>query len=481
VTYSPNVVQNNVEALESLALQKGLNFVMVEPRLTRNDKAGTVDVTFAIVKGQRAFVERIDIEGNTTTLDSVIRRQFGTVEGDPLNPREIARAAERIRALGFFSDVAVSTEPGTAPDQDVVKVAVTEQPTGSLALGATYGLSSGFGVNIGFNETNFLGRGQGLVVNVQTGSSDVNSRIEFTEPAFLGRDLTLGFSAAYTTAKHSNAGFDTRVVSLSPSLAFPVSDFGRLQLSYRLASESVSNVDRHVDAAVGPPVVDAADGSSQILIDEESTKVSSSLGYVYTWDDRKTGLHPKGGVMVQFGQDFNGIGGEVRYVNTSAKALAETKVMNDDVTLRATVEGGVISTFGGYTSRATDRFFNAGGMRGFEPNGIGPRDLTADNKDALGGNLYAALHLESEFPLGLPEEYGMNGGLFLDVGSVWGLNNIAGTGGPVDDSMKLRSVVGFALFVKSPIGPLRFDFTRALKKESYDKEQTFNFVISAKF
>ncbi len=481
VTYSPNVVQNNVDALESLALKKGLNFVMVEPRLNRNDRDGTVDVTFAIVKGQRAFVERIDIEGNTTTLDSVIRRQFATVEGDPMNPREIARAAERIRALGYFSDVAITSEPGSTPDQDVVKVAVTEQPTGSLALGATYGLNSGFGINIGYSETNFLGRGQGLTVNVQTGSSDVNSRIEFTEPAFLGRDLTLGFAAGYTTSSHSNAHYDTRVISLQPSLSFPVSDFGRLRLNYRVASERVYNVDRHVDASVGPPVVVASKGSSQILIDEEGSGLVSSLGYSYSWDDRKTGLHPKGGVMVSFGQDFAGIGGDVKYVNTSVRALAETKVLHDDVTLRATVEGGVVSTFGGYTSRATDRYFSAGSMRGFEPNGMGPRDLGAENKDALGGNMYAALHLESEFPLGLPEEYGINGGLFMDIGSVWGLTNTSGTGGAVDDSMKLRSVVGFALFVKSPLGPLRFDFTHALQKQSYDKEQTFNFIISAKF
>ncbi|OZA00866.1 MAG: hypothetical protein B7Y02_18115, partial [Rhodobacterales bacterium 17-64-5] len=180
VTYNPAVIQTNVEAMESLALKKGLNFITVEPRVTRNDRDGTVDVVFAIVKGQRAFVERIDIEGNTTTLDSVIRRQFRTVEGDPLNPREIAQAAERIRALGFFSDVQVSQAPGNAPDQDVVKVNVTEAPTGSLTLGATYGLKNGFGITVGFSESNFLGRGQGLTVNIQTGTSSLDSRIEFS-------------------------------------------------------------------------------------------------------------------------------------------------------------------------------------------------------------------------------------------------------------------------------------------------------------
>lgn len=482
VTYSPNVVQINVDAMESLALKKGLNFVMVEPRLTRNDRDGTVDVTFAIVKGQRAFVERIDIEGNTTTLDSVIRRQFATVEGDPMNPREIARAAERIRALGFFSDVSVTAEPGSAPDQDVVKVAVAEQPTGSLSLGATYGLSSGFGLSVGFSEANFLGRGQGLTLNVQTGSSNIDSRLSFSEPAFLGRDLTFGFDAAYRTTSHQDSNYDTSVSSISPSLSFPVSDFGRLRLAYRVASEGVLNVDKPDPGSLVPPVVLPTTGASQILIDEEGTKLASTLGYSYSWDDRYSGLHPKGGVMVQFGQDFSGLGGDVKLINTSAKALAETKLLGDAVTVRATVEGGVVTTFGSYTSRATDRYFTAGTMHGFEPMGMGPRDLGADGKDALGGNFFAALHLEGEFPLGLPEEYGMTGGMFMDVGSIWGLDKTVGTGSAVvDDSMRLRSVVGLSLFVKTPLGPLRFDFSRALKKETYDKEQNFNFTISTKF
>lgn len=466
VTYNPAVIQTNVEAMESLALKKGLNFITVEPRVTRNDRDGTVDVVFAIVKGQRAFVERIDIEGNTTTLDSVIRRQFRTVEGDPLNPREIAQAAERIRALGFFSDVQVSQAPGNAPDQDVVKVNVTEAPTGSLTLGATYGLKNGFGITVGFSESNFLGRGQGLTVNIQTGTSSLDSRIEFSEPAFLGRDLQFSFAASYAKTNQKNANYNTRVSSVSPALAFPVSDFGSLRLDYRLANQEL---------------LDVSTSSSTILQAERGAVLSSGLGYNYTWDDRKSGLHPNGGVMVQFGQSFAGLGGVAKMANTSVRALAETKVMNGDVTLRVSFEGGAVSTFGGYKSRVTDRFLNAGGLRGFEPNGIGPRDLGAANRDALGGNYFAVAHLESEFPLGLPEEYGMTGGAFVDVGSVWGLASTTGSAGTVDDKMHLRSVVGLSLFWTTPIGPLRFNFTHAIKKESYDKEQTFDFVISTKF
>ena len=457
--YSPNTVQNTVEALETIALQNGLNFVTVDPRLTRNDAAGTVDVAFVLIKGERAFVERIDIEGNTTTLDQVIRRQFRTVEGDPLNRRDIAQAAERIRALGFFTDVAVTQAPGNSPDSAVVKVEVQEEPTGTLTLGAAYGKASGIGLNIGYSERNFLGRGQGLTVNIQSGADNVDSRIDFTEPALLGRNLSLGLSASYGTTEHpNNANYDTVIATFSPSLTFPIAANTKLRLNYRLTSENISNVD----------------GTSTLLAAEVGQKLSSSLGYTVTWDTRGTGLNPKGGSLLQFGQDFAGLAGDVQAVSTNFRALTETKVLNDEVTLRFSLEGGAVTSLGGDTTRVVDRFSGIGKIRGFEVRGLGPRE----NDEALGGNLFAVAKLESEFPLGLPEEYGITGGAFVDLGSVWGLDQtVAG----VDDGFRLRSVAGVSLLWNTPIGPLRFDFTKALKKESYDREQTFDFTISTKF
>ena len=105
--YSPNVIDINIARLERRALELGFNFVRADPRVTRNDRDLTLDVTFELTRGARIFVERIDIEGNSTTLDRVIRRQFKVVEGDPFNPREIRNSAERIRALGYFGNAGV--------------------------------------------------------------------------------------------------------------------------------------------------------------------------------------------------------------------------------------------------------------------------------------------------------------------------------------------------------------------------------------
>jgi outer membrane protein insertion porin family len=464
-TYSPLLIDNNITRMETLALKKGLNFIRVEPRITRNDRDQAVDIEFAIVRGERIFVERIDIEGNTTTLDQVIRRQFRTVEGDPFNPREIRQAAERIRALGFFADAQVNADQGSAADQVVVNVDVEEQPTGSLSFGLTYSVSSGTGFNIGFSETNFLGRGQALSVAVSTASDNQNSSFSFTEPALLGRDLSFTIGAFYRTSESDFSVYDTRNIGFSTGIGFPLGEQSNLDLRVGFAEDKISNYT----------------GDSPILIAEAArgALTTFSLGYTYEYDNRITGLNPKGGVLLRFGQDFAGLGGDNEYIETTALALAETRVFNEEVTLRAIFEGGAVTSLGGNISRVTDRYFGNGKIRGFEPNGIGPRDLGATNDDALGGNLFAVARFEADFPLGLPEEYGITGGTFFDVGSVWSLDNT--NGGAVDDSLNLRATLGLSVFWTTPIGPLRFNFSRAVQKEDYDKEQTFDLTISTKF
>jgi outer membrane protein insertion porin family len=304
-------------------------------------------------------------------------------------------------------------------------------------------------------------------VNVQSGTDNVDSVIDFTDPAFIGRDVAFGFGATLSQSTHNNANYDTRNMSLSPSIAFPLSDVSRLRVGYTLSDDEVLNVD-------DPE-------SSAILLAEEGQRLTSRVGYSFSYDNRLSGLNPVGGVLFRFGQDLAGLGGDTTYVDTTFAALAQTKVANEQVEVRAILEGGVLTSLDGYTSTATERYFANGKIRGFGPNGLGPRDLGADNEDALGGNIYAVAHLETDFPLGIPEEYGVTGGAFVDVGSVWGLDNIAGTAGDVDDSFQVRSVVGLTIYWKTPIGPLRLNFTHALQKEDYDEEQTFDLTIATKF
>ncbi len=470
VTYSPTIIESNIARLENLALKKSLNFVSIEPRITRNERDQSLDIEFAITNGPRIFVERIDIEGNTTTLDEVIRREFRAAEGDPFNPREVRRAAERIRALGFFKDAKVEAEQGSAADQVIVNVDVEEQPTGSLTFGATYGADSGIGFSGGFTETNFLGRGQTVGASLETAADSKSGSLSFIEPAFLGRDLSFSVGIDYAETNYDNSFYNTRNASIGFGIGFPVGESSRLQLNYKLAETAVRSVDAN---------------SSKILKDEElvGAQFASSVGYAFEYDTRSSGINPDGGLLLRFSQDFAGLGGDSRYILTNGLALAERRVMNDDVTVRAVFEGGMINMVKG-NSRVTERFFGSGKIRGFEGNGLGPRDLLAVNQDALGGNMFAVARLEAEFPIGLPDEYKIKGGAFVDVGSVWSLDNV--NGGPaganlVDDSANLRAAVGVSLFWDTPIGPLRFNFSRAVKKQTYDKERKFDLTISSKF
>ncbi|GAA6207355.1 outer membrane protein assembly factor BamA [Cognatishimia sp. WU-CL00825] len=475
VTYSPSLVENDIARLERLAIRQGLDFVRIEPRISRNDRDLTLDVEFAIVRGPRVFVERIDIEGNTTTLDRVVRHQFKTVEGDPFNPREIREAAERIRALGFFSTAEVNARQGSTPDRVVVDVDVAEKPTGSLSFGGTYSTDNGIGLVAGFTERNFLGRGQLLSFSLST-SPDVNDyQLRFVEPAFLGRDVAVGFNAAFQDQGFSQARFENTVGEFQPFISFATGENGQLQLRYTLDA---------VDMVV--PTASAIPGSA---LDTEAGRgqlVNSSFGYSYSYDTRRGGLNPDAGVLLEFAQDFAAAGSDVSYIRSTAKAVGQTKIFNGDVTLRATLEGGVLTTPNNDT-RAHHRFtLGSSQMRGFSPYGIGPREVgtgatTVD--DGLGGKFFAVARFEAEFPIGLPEEYGISGGVFYDIGSLWGVDgstSVAGSSILYSDA-KIRQVIGLSIFWSTPVGPLQFNFSKALQKEAFDREQTFNLTIQTEF
>ncbi|KMK67664.1 outer membrane protein assembly factor BamA [Puniceibacterium sp. IMCC21224] len=467
VVYSPNQVDNEIARLERLAIRKGLSFVRVEPRVTRNDRDLTLDVEFLLTRGPRIFVERIDIEGNTTTLDRVIRRQFKVVEGDPFNPREIRESAERIRALGFFSNAEVEAREGSSPQQVIVDVNVEEQSTGSLSFGGSYSSSSGFGLAIEFRERNFLGRGQGLSLGFNTGTDNRSYTFTFSEPAVLGRDLKLGIGLSYEETDQDNAEYDTAIGRFSPSLTFPLAENSELSVRYSAKFSEISNPSSDIGALV---TAEAALG--QVW--------DSSVGYTYSYDTRRTGLDPNAGVLLEFGQDFGGLGGDTTFIKTNVRAVAQKLIWNEEVTIRATLEAGALNYSQG-KSRVTDRFFmGTSVMRGFEYGGIGPREYgPGDIDDALGGNLFAVARFEAEFPLGLPEEYGISGGVFYDVGSLWGLDNT--NSNVLYEDFSARHVIGFSLFWDTAIGPLRFNFSEALVKEKHDKPQSFELTVSTQF
>ncbi|WP_297776298.1 outer membrane protein assembly factor BamA [uncultured Roseovarius sp.] len=465
VVYSPTLVENSIARMERLAIKNGVDFLRVEPRITRNDRDLTLNVEFALQRGPRIFVERIDIEGNTTTLDRVIRRQFDQAEGDPFNPRSIQQAATRIRALGYFKEVDVNAREGSRPDQVVIETDVEEQTTGTVSVGASFSTNSGLGISLGFSERNFIGRGQRLTAQILATADSINYNLGFVEPAFLGRDVALGLDFSFQETESDNSLFDTAIGTFRPSLTFPTGENTRLGVYYNASYEDMSDYQ----------------GTSGILLDEinQGALWTSSVGYNFNYDTRESGLNPNAGVLLSFGQEFAGLGGDNDYIKTTARLVGQTTVINEDVTLRAILEGGAIEFSGGQSSRFLNRF-GSQVIRGFEPNGMGP----IEDDELLGGDYFAALKFEAEFPLGLPDEYGITGGAFYDIGSIWGIGNrgsVAPGNTLSSTGFKARHVVGFSIFWSSPFGPIRMNFSNALKKEPGDIEQQFDLTVRTEF
>ncbi|WP_135504801.1 outer membrane protein assembly factor BamA [Roseovarius aestuariivivens] len=465
VVYSPTLVENSIARMERLGIKQGVDFLRVEPRITRNDRDLTLDVEFLLTRGPRVFVERIDIEGNTTTLDRVIRRQFDVVEGDPFNPRQVREAAERIRALRYFETADVNAREGSRPDQVVVDVDVEETTTGSLTFGGSYSSDAGFGLTLGFSERNFLGRGQRVTANIAASAETANYNLVFAEPAFLGRDVEFSLQTSLIETDGNNSFYDTVIGGFRPQLTFPVAENSRLSLYYSL---TYSEMDDY------PSV---ANGGNSVLLRAESNQgglYGSAIGYRFTYDTRRTGLNPNAGVLVDVGAEYGGLGGDLEYLKTTARLIGQTRVLNEEVTLRATLEGGTIDFLDDRNTRAVDRFTSQV-MRGFASNGMGP----VQNGEHLGGNFFAVAKFDAEFPLGLPEEYGVSGGAFYDVGAIWNLDNTFG--GVQSSSFRARHVIGLSLFWESPFGPLRMNFSEALQKEPGDIERQFDITVRTDF
>ena len=240
-TYSPVSLQSAVTQLEEKLQARGFEFVRVKPVVNRNINNLTLDFDLVFEKGDRLYIERIDISGNIATLDRVLRRQFFTVEGDPFNPREIKAAADRIRGLGLFSETDVTTLSGSTNSQVVINAKVVEKPTGSLTFGAGYSSQAGLGLLVEYGERNFLGRGQSLSFAVKTGKDDQLYELSFFEPMFLRNDLGFGLNLSVEDTNRQNAAYDTGDLLFQPFVTYPLGERSKIKIDYSISQTDLSN------------------------------------------------------------------------------------------------------------------------------------------------------------------------------------------------------------------------------------------------
>ncbi|MGQ3376054.1 MAG: outer membrane protein assembly factor BamA [Caulobacteraceae bacterium] len=475
--YESDKIESAVDALTFAAGSAGYAFVEIDPEYTANPETDTVDVTFRVREGQRVYVDRINIIGNTRTLDNVVRREMMLSEGDAFNRTLLERSRNNLRGLGFFKDVTVEEARGSAPDRSVVNVTVQEQPTGELSVGAGFSSVDSFVLNLGITERNFRGRGQNVVARVEWGSLRQQIDFRFTEPKFLGRDLRAGFDAFHSRYDLSEySSYDYRSTGGGLRLSYPLNGYTLLSTRYFLKSDEI----------IVPSNYCAVGGSgSTALCDQVGSFLNSSAGYTLLVDRRNDPLRPTRGWTGSLRQDFAGIGGDVNYVKTEADLSAYWGISPEWI-VTATASTGYVTGWGGDPIRINDRFFKGGNsFRGFETAGMGPRDLLTT--DALGGNFYAIGSLELTVPNYLPEEYGIRTSLFADVGTLGVLDDrytVTSTGATdpnIVDELALRASAGVSIHWRSPMGPIRFDISKVLGKEDYDKTESFRFSTSTQF
>jgi outer membrane protein insertion porin family len=537
--YRGQAIEQTIDALTYAAGVAGYAFVDIRPIVVADPETRKVDITFVVDEGPRVYINRINIVGNTATLDRVIRREMRVSEGNAFNRVLIDRSRNRIRALGFFKDVTIEETPTADGERTDINVKVEEQSTGELAFSAGYSSSENLQFDVSMTQANLLGTGRSASLRLATSSLQQTATLNFTEPRFLDRSLSAGIQSWLTRYDYSDySSYEAVSYGIGASMGFPLTDRTQLGLRYRLQYDQVDYADRNIiidrdgnlvassvrddDGVARAPQASDITSNDQLLVDvcderylfresscsSEADALSSVVGYSLNWDGRNDPIEPTRGMEFQLAQEVAGLGGDVQTFKTEASAAAYyglTKSLRASLRLSA----GFIEPWGDdNTVRINNRFFRGGSsFRGFDVAGLGPRqvvrmydpdtgeEVSLTRGSALGGNAYYQATAELTVPNFLPEEYGIKSALFIDAGGLGSLYDQDVTD-PIEytdsstgyDAIQytetdpsLRAAAGISFMWDSPFGPLRFDFAHILKSEDYDRTQSFRFSTSTRF
>lgn len=466
-------VEKATESLTFATGTVGYAFVDVNEQLTRHAESNTIDVTFIVNEGPRVYVDRINIKGNTRTLDKIIRREVRLAEGDAFNRVLVDRSRARVRSLGYFKEVKIEEKPGSAPDRTELDVTVEEQSTGSLSVGVGISSTENFIVDLSIEERNLLGRGQYLRFRVQASSRTRQVDLRFTQPYFLDRNLAAGGSLFNQRTDFKESGFIRDRVGMGLNAGFQVSEYGRGGLNYMLTQDKVKidyTTTQAIPLAADPltflvpgatPTSVTSDTSAQYVTAPFCDFVTSSLtptcesrgsfltslvGFSLNFDKRDDPITPRRGWRAGGAISIAGVGGDVNYYQAEMNAAWYHPIIGNFI---GSLKGraGYIDGYAGDAVRLSDRFFEgASTFRGFEVAGVGPRYLSGSliidsdtgeitgvtprrSRDgrlygqSIGGKMYAIGTAEILIPLPLPDQYGIRMAAFSDFGTVGGLDS----------------------------------------------------------
>jgi len=538
--YNAKQVEDTIDGLTEAVGLLGYAFADVRPNFDRDKEKLTMNVTFLVNETPRVYVESVTINGNTRTLDEVIRREFRLAEGDAFNSIKVKRSRDRIQSLGFFQEkLEVQQQPGTAPDKVALQVDVQERPTGSLQLSAGFSSLEQFIFSFSIEERNFRGKAQQLRLSANISSYSRSVELGFTEPYFLGRNLALGFDVFrrdFNSFRFNNNGdrettYDQVTTGFQIRMGSAITEFWQAQIRYGLSVDEVS-LDEDVFFSPDPitgvlecdPLL-----AGRFLCEALGRNTTSSIGYSLVNDTLDNRLRPSRGQRLVINQDLAGLGGTVKYLRTRINYDRYFRLPANFI-LNIGGEAGNIFGWGGEDVRLVDRFYlGEPRFRGFGIRGVGPRIIRkpydADNNiiededtwvdDAIGGQNYYLARAEVEIPIGSGgRELGLRPSVFLDVGALWKVNfpelidqpsvqvpvllpdgsqAVGPDGNPLfttnfgfveqafGNSSSPRISVGFGVSWNSPFGPFRFDIAKALRKVEGDDDQIFQFNVGTQF
>jgi outer membrane protein insertion porin family len=532
-TYNAEAIEKSQEEMTIEVSKRGYAFASVRPRGDRNYATHQVDIVFSVEEGARAYIERINVRGNTRTRDYVIRREFDIAEGDAYNRVLVDRAERRLKNLNYFKTVKITTEPGSASDRVILNVDVEEQSTGEFSVAGGYSTSDGIVGEVSVGERNLLGRGQTARASVSYGQYSRGVEFSFGEPYFLDYRLAFGIDLfAKQTDASSSYVYRQQNIGAGFRFGIPLREDLAIQLRYSAYQQRIdldqtltncNNISPNfgldpnnpatyptsgaygMTPATTPPVGYTglascyADGEASAAVKQlvdAGPAIVSLVGYSLIYNTLDANKNPTRGMLAELRQDFAGVGGDVNFVRTTGDARWYYQLIAD-ITTVLHVQGGYVTSWGDKDLRMLDHFqMGPNLVRGFATAGIGPRDVTyGTSNDALGGTTYWGASLEAQWPIfGVPKDFGLRLAVFADAGSVWnytGPRNFPSTGtsittvdpftGKDTDSMLVRTSVGAGLIWDSPFGPIRIDYAFPLTKDPNDRVQQLRFSGGTKF
>lgn len=481
--YNKDEIDDSIASINDKIASDGYAFARVEAHTDHDFANHTISINYSINQGPHLYVERIDIKGNDRTKDYVIRREFTFGEGDALNATSVRRVKRRLENLGFFKSVDMTTQRGTTPDQIILVTNVSENSTGEFSIGGGYttgGSTPGASFDASIAENNFMGKGQYVRFGASLGQDSAkNFNFSFTEPYFLGHRLPAGIDIFHTNYR-MNKAYDVMEMGASPRIDVPLTDNLTANITYNLINENY-NLDKDTS------LDDLRKRYAGAVVSASAKKwIRSSLQYGLVYNSLDNMTMPRQGVYAKAAQEFAGLGGNAKYLKTFGKIMSYTS-LSDQHDIVGLLSGGAgIIHEKDEGARIFDLFKNDNNLiRGFKYNGIGPRENSGDGTTYfIGGTKFFNATAELQYPLPIiSDTLGMRGAVFIDAGSVFDNRYHPGKDeeAVTHNKMVLRSSVGLSLIWASPLGPLRFDYAKPIKKDTGDLIQSFNFGVSSKF